>query len=367
MSMVVPTGTVNYSYDAADQLLTAGGSTFAYDGNGNRVSRSTSRTSFSRFPKAISSMREASAGYTVTYGWDALNRLVSVTGGGANTLYEYAGDGTRVSQQINAGTYAYVNDVAAPLPVVLNESGPDGNISYAYGSSLISASGPGLQSFYQFDGLGSVATVTDQSASQTAGYAYDPWGVQTEAADALGAKNKYRYTGEAIDPESGLVFLRARYYDPSLGRFLSSDPLGALMPSNAYVYANASPTNLVDPTGLSSDPVGMTLPAASPISTPASDLTAQDLLRARVPSQPQMTPGLSERIDSAYTIASRSGAIIATCSAATKVHYVLGASCITLYTSFGIPRAINTLAPQFGNALGNAYLYLGLPIFYAGQ
>jgi RHS repeat-associated protein len=118
---------------------------------------------------------------------------------------------------------------------------------------LISASATGLQSFYQFDGLGSVVTVTDGAASQKAGYAYDPWGTVTGGSDLLGTKNKFKYTGEAVDPSTGLVYLRARYYDPSMGHFLSRDPLPQSdhVPQQAsYVYAGNSPVLHVDPTGL---------------------------------------------------------------------------------------------------------------------
>jgi RHS repeat-associated protein len=237
LSMVAPTGATSYTYDAADELLTAGGGTFTYDGNGNQASKTT-------------------AGTTLTYGWDALNRLISVTGGGVNTQYQYAGDGNRVSQQTSAGTYAYVNDTATTLPVVVNESGPDGNISYAYGNSLISASATGLQSFYQFDGLGSVSTVTDQSTSQKASYSYDPWGNALGNVDSLSSKNKYKFTGEALDTNTGLVFLRGRYYDQTIGRFLSKDPLLAIghtsaVGSNSYEYGFANPLRYADPSGLS--------------------------------------------------------------------------------------------------------------------
>jgi RHS repeat-associated protein len=236
LSLIAPTGTVNYIYDAADELLTAGATAFAYDGNGNQISKTT-------------------AGTTLTYGWDAVNRLFSVTGSGANTQYQYDGDGNRVSQQTSAGTYAYVNDTATPLSLVVNENGPDGNISYAYGNSLISASATGLQSFYQFDGLGSVVTVTDGAASQKASYDYEPWGSVIGGADLLGTKNKFRFTGQAVDPGSGLVFLRARYYDPGTGRFIGRDPMlgSSIFPParNGFQYALSNPTRLTDPSGSS--------------------------------------------------------------------------------------------------------------------
>jgi RHS repeat-associated protein len=143
-----------------------------------------------------------------------------------------------------------------PLPVVVNENGPDGDISYAYGNSLISASATGLQSFYQFDGLGSVTTVTDGAASQKASYIYDPWGSLIGGVDLLGTKNKFRYIGEAADTGAGLVYLRARYYDPSVGRFLSRDvtpgSAGLPMSINRYQYALSNPLSMKDPSGLSS-------------------------------------------------------------------------------------------------------------------
>jgi RHS repeat-associated protein len=231
LSLVQSGGPISYTYDAADELLTAGGTIFSYDGNGNQLSK-------------------ASGGTTVAYGWDALNRLTSVAGGGISTQYRYDGDGNRVSQQAGTGTYAYLNDTATALPVTLNENGPDGNISYAYGTSLISGSAAGFESFYQFDGLGSVATVTDQAATQKANYQYDPWGKTAPFPDFLGQKNKFRFTGEAVDDSTGLLFLRARYYDPAFGRFISRDSNPAPQDGDhAYQYALSNPVRFTDPSG----------------------------------------------------------------------------------------------------------------------
>ncbi len=213
--------------------LTAGAMSFTYDGNGNQLTKTTGST-------------------TLNYSWDALNRLLSVVGGSTNTNYGYDGDGNRVVQQAPAGTYAYVNDVASALPSVLNENGPDGNVDYVYGLSTVSASSPAFEYFYQFDGLGSAINITDPTGAQKANYSYDPWGKMTLPLDPLGTKEKYKFTGEANDPNDGLVYLRARYYDTATGRFLSEDPLRTRLVygESPYAYAGDSPPQLVDRSGL---------------------------------------------------------------------------------------------------------------------
>jgi RHS repeat-associated protein len=243
--MVSPAGTTNYSYDVADELLTAGTSNFTYDGNGNQLTKTVGST-------------------TLSYGWDALNRLVSVTGGTITTQYKYAGDGNRVSQQIPAGTYAYVNDPAGRVPVVINENGPDGNIDYLYGLSTISATSTAFQYYHQFDGLGSTANLTDSTGSLKANYSYDPWGKLTVVLDPV-SKDKYKFTGEAQDPNDSLEFLRARYYDVALGRFISKDPVSGMLQTpwtrHAYQYALGNPMRFIDPSGLSATEQGQVLGA----------------------------------------------------------------------------------------------------------
>lgn len=90
-------------------------------------------------------------------------------------------------------------------------------------------------------------TVKVYVATVIKNYEYNSFGVQkseTEDAD----ENPYRYSGEYYDAESGYTYLRARYYDPDTGRFISEDPV--LDGENWYVYCDNDPVNMVDPTGM---------------------------------------------------------------------------------------------------------------------
>ena len=222
---------------ADDRLLAAGYATFTYDANGNQTSVS----------RALGSQ-------PITYRYDAANRLVGATSGRTISSFAYDGDGNRITQSVGPGTYSYLTDVATPLPVVLQESGPDGNISYAYGLDLISESSPTFNYFYHYDGLGSVIALTDASGRPSAAYVYDPWGNPLLAIpDIVGTRNKFRFTGEAFDPGTGLYYLRARYYDSSIGRMMTQDPhLGFIFSpfsENRYGYALGNPIRYADHSG----------------------------------------------------------------------------------------------------------------------
>ncbi len=193
--------------------------------------------------------------------------------GSTNTRYEYDGDGNRAAQQAPACTYAYVNDVASALPSVLNENGPDGGIDYVYGLSTISASSPNFEYFYQFDGLWSAINITDPTGAQKANYSYDPWGKMTLPLDPLCTKEKYKFTGEASDSNDALLYLRARYYDPSLGRFLSRDP----HPQSAY-----QPARLNKYQYSLEDPYSSKIHPEEPLSTPVTRPPSHQLSLCRI-------------------------------------------------------------------------------------
>jgi RHS repeat-associated protein len=84
----------------------------------------------------------------------------------------------------------------------------------------------------------------------------------------------YGFTGREFDPETGLLYYRARYYDPKVGRFLSPDPVGYLAGPNLYSYVENDPVNLVDPYGLDDKPAGPQRPTyTSPDNAAVSGLT----------------------------------------------------------------------------------------------
>jgi RHS repeat-associated protein len=102
-------------------------------------------------------------------------------------------------------------------------------------------------SFYEADGLGTVTSLSNTSGAPAQTYRFDSFGKQTASNGSL--TNPFQYTGREFDPETSLYYYRARYYDPSSGRFLSEDQVGNDEGVNLYGYVNDSPINSTDPTG----------------------------------------------------------------------------------------------------------------------
>ncbi len=97
------------------------------------------------------------------------------------------------------------------------------------------------------DGLGSVIALADSSGTIQTGYSYEPFGKTTGSGAA--SNNLQKYTGRE-DDGTGLYYYRARYYSPSLQRFISEDPIGIAGGINPYVYVGNNPINFRDPSGL---------------------------------------------------------------------------------------------------------------------
>ena len=182
-----------------------------------------------------------------TFTWDAENRLTSATVDSATTGFAYNGDGLRDSLTYDSNTTTFTWDVNASVPQVLD----DGNFRYVYGLGLISEVDNSDNTYYYLsDGLGSTAALTDDSGALENTYEYDAFGA---IRDSSGSQdNGFTFTGEQTDASTGLEYLRARYYDPQTGRFMSRDPLAAIpfWPEHAYTYVGSNPANLVDPYGL---------------------------------------------------------------------------------------------------------------------
>jgi RHS repeat-associated protein len=211
------------TYDAANRLTSVGGVAYTWDANGNLTNDGV-----------------------LSYTYDHANRLSQVTEGSLTTLFAYNGDGVRTSKTSAGETTEYALDLLATLPVVISDT----DAVYLYGLDII-AQQQTERLYYFHDGLGSVRQLVDTTGHVETNYAYDPFGVPVAEGDG---SNPYQYTGEAWDAEVELLYLRARYYQPEVGRFITKDPwegdLRQPTTLNRYVYARDNPINLTDPAGL---------------------------------------------------------------------------------------------------------------------
>jgi RHS repeat-associated protein len=229
-----PTETVAYTYTTGNILVSEDGTTYTHDANGNRV-------------------QKVAGAVTVDYTYDPLNRLAQVTDNSKTTQYLYNGLGQRVGKIVDGVQTNYLIDPNGLLPQVLAEMDGDNNLIafYVYdGAGLVAKVTPANDYYYyHYDGLGSTVAMTDSSGQIVNAYAYSPYGL-VGAQETI--PNAFTYVGRygVMAEGNGLYFMRARYYDPQVGRFINKDPIGYMGGMNLYGYVGNNPANLVDPLGL---------------------------------------------------------------------------------------------------------------------
>lgn len=243
-----------YAYDAAGNLVKRGAQTLAYDSAGeltNLVSASAGTTSYT-YDSLGNRTASASGGAAVaSYGYDQQNRLVSYTQPATSSTpiatYTYNGDGLRMSKTLSgAATEYFTWDTAEGLPLLLQ----DAAVSFVYGPGGLPLEQindvDNTVSFLLQDQLGSTRVVANHSGLVAATYTYDAYGAVTSHTG--NASTPLQFAGQYTDAESGLLYLRARYYDPATAQFLTRDPLLALTKA-PYGYVSGNPLNGADPTG----------------------------------------------------------------------------------------------------------------------
>lgn len=184
-----------YTYNAVNWLTEGDDVNFVYDANGNLRADATNQ-----------------------YFYDGANRLTQVTDGVHETFYTYDGIGNRVLQTYQAVPTYYTLDVAGGLPEVILAN----RTRYLQvGGQILAQTEAGNWQYIHSDHLGSVRHVTDEAGQVLWGQDYDPFGNLLEVYGS--GTSDFGYTGEQED-ESGLLFLRARYYDAGTGRFIRQTP-----------------------------------------------------------------------------------------------------------------------------------------------
>ncbi|MBI4647112.1 MAG: RHS repeat protein, partial [Bacteroidia bacterium] len=223
------TSNITLTYDNYNRIQSDGLNAYTHNTNGN-----------------ITAINSSSLSY------DLMDNLTSCTLPGFQANYSYDAFGDRTSATRNGQTVKYVLDRLA-MPNVLIETDNSGNPInyYVYGIGLISRVKPnGTHSYYHQDYRGSIVAMTDSVANTTHSYTYDAFGniAQKQEQDY----NPFRYVGMhgVMYEDSSLYFMRARYYNNKIGRFLSVDPLAKSYPSiSPYTFCANSPIMFYDSDG----------------------------------------------------------------------------------------------------------------------
>jgi RHS repeat-associated protein len=302
---------VNWTYDGIYRLTNEtialapsghnGNVSYGLDPVGNRVSATSSipdltpaSGSFNPDDELSSESYDQDGNVTATGGktfsYDSENHLLSMNGGAVQMVYD--GDGNRVAKTVIVSgvpttTYYLVDDLnPTGYPQVVDELNTGGAVTrtYTYGLQRISENlNPALTgnstwtpSFYGYDGGGNVRQLTNMAGTVTDSYEYDAFGNEFTVSGST--PNEFMYRGEQYDSDLGLYYLRARYYNPLTGWFVSMDPEDGIPTDpkslHKYMYAGGDPMNAIDPTGKAVKP-GLTFEYGLLIGTIAARTVVQ--------------------------------------------------------------------------------------------
>ena len=211
---------------------------YSYDANGNQITKTAESK-------------------TETNTYDGLNQLIEFTDGETTASYKYNADGLRTSKTVDGKTINHIWDGSKQIVVDMDDSDWYSAEVYVRGTNLLakfSKQSGNVKTDYQYytqNAHGDVVNLTDEDGAVTKSYTYDAFGVEVDPNS--GDVNAFRFCGEYFDTETGTIYLRSRYYQASIGRFLTrdsysgepSDPLSL----NLYVYCYNNPILGTDASG----------------------------------------------------------------------------------------------------------------------
>jgi RHS repeat-associated protein len=184
---------------------------------------------------------------TTTYTWNARNQLTSIAGPSLSATFTYDSFGRRTGRTVNGTVINYVYDGLNPAQEK-NGATVTANLLTGLGIDefFTRTDGVGVRSLLP-DALGSTVALGDGTGTLQTQYTYEPFGFTTQTGAA--STSSYKYTGRE-DDGTGLMYYRARYYQPRLQRFISEDPIGFRGGDiNLYRYVGGNPQAWRDPYG----------------------------------------------------------------------------------------------------------------------
>jgi RHS repeat-associated protein len=237
--------TITYAYDNNDQLNSeqssvSGQTTYLYDVNGSLTNK-------------------AATGGTASYTYNLANKLSSVTANGSTTYYLYNDSGIRVHSLTGTSTNLYLVDANnhtgfAQVLEELTAPNTPATTSYVLGDDVLAQCGPTPSdpAYLLYDGHGSTRQLVHGVANVTSQFHFEAYG-QSVTTLPSNPETTMLYCGEQYDTTLKMYNLRARYYNPSNGRFNAMDShMGNKYDPQSlhrYLYANSDPVNGMDPSG----------------------------------------------------------------------------------------------------------------------
>ncbi len=252
----------SYTYDALYRLIGDGSDTYTYDAIGNRTAKNATSYTYPSTSSRLSDIGASTittdaagnitADATRTYVIDAAGRLEQVKIGGATVgTYVYNANNQRTKKTAGATVTHYVYGLGGLLYGEYDNTGAlIREYVYLNGQPLAQVDSGEVLSYLHTDHLGTPRYATNASGSQVWNWDSDAFGVGTPSGSAT---VNLRFAGQYWDDESGLHYNWNRYYDPTTGRYISSDPIGLAGGLNTYGYALANPIMYTDPEGLESE------------------------------------------------------------------------------------------------------------------
>lgn len=234
-------GTQEFTYDALNRIETSSQfqEKYAYDDRGNRMT--------------LSSDQELPTG-SQTYEYDEWDRLkAAVTSEGQSISYRYNGEGLLYEREEDTGVTRYYYDGTKLIAEAIVVNGvPQLKNRYVRGLSLaVKEDSQGSKHYYQQNVHGDITGLTDSNGQLVNRYEYDIWGNPAVVEEAT--ENPFRYSAEFWDEDTSLQYLRARWYDPSQGRFINQDTyegdINNPLSLNLYSYVHNNPIANSDPSG----------------------------------------------------------------------------------------------------------------------
>lgn len=243
----------SFYYNNSNRLKTDGKNAFAYDKAGNMIKKGNR---FTIYDDMVTFTTSGEGVEYWEYEYDLMNRLTKVLHNGAVAAeYAYDPEGLRVVKRAKGQTTHYIFEGTEPIFEKNITTNKRRSYIYALGKHLARVDGVIGSTepvyYYHTDHLGSIRAITDGQGAIVWSADYQAFGAQTGQEGTL--QEFHGFTGKEYDPDTGLYYYNARWYDAELGRFISEDPAADPNNPNLYSYCGNNPLNAVDPTGMWED------------------------------------------------------------------------------------------------------------------